>query len=86
MQIKRPYIICLKIDAFLYNIRAICLYFSVNIKLNKLVAKKRSLFLALANLYKFLKNCFPSVKPSIKTLFGIKLVFISIKTASKQGL
>ena len=65
MQIKRLYIIRLKIDAFLYSIRAIYLYFGVNIKLKILVAKKRFLFLALANLCKFLKNCSLSAALSI---------------------
>ncbi len=44
-------------DTFLYSIRAVCLCSSINIKLEILAAEKRSLFPALADLCKFLKNC-----------------------------
>jgi len=65
MQTKRLYIIYPKIDAFLCDIRAVYLYSGINIKLKSLVAKKRLLFLALANLCKFLKHCSLSATPSI---------------------
>jgi len=65
MQAKRLYIIRLKIDAFLYDIRAIYFSSGVTIKLKRLIAEKRPLFLTLANLCKFLKNCYPSAIPSI---------------------
>jgi hypothetical protein len=56
MQIKRLYITRLEIDTFLCDIRAVCLYSSVNIKLEIIIAKKRFPFPTLANLYKFLSN------------------------------
>ena len=62
------------------------MYSGVNIKLKSLIAEKRPLFLALANLYKFLKNYSPSAILSIQTLFKTKLAFISTKIANKQGL
>jgi hypothetical protein len=86
MQIKRPYITRLKINAFSYNIRAIYSYSDVNIKLKNLAIEKRSLFLALVNLYRFLKDYSLSATPSILSLFKIKPVFISTKIILKQGL
>ena len=73
-------------DTFLYSIRVICLYSSINIKLESSVIEKRLLFLILANLCKFSENCSPSVIPSIQILFRIKLVSISTKTTSGRGL
>jgi hypothetical protein len=65
MRAKRPYIIRLKIDAFSYYIRAIYSSSSINIKLKRLVAKKRPLFPTLVNLREFLRNCSLSAAPSI---------------------
>ncbi|TVY89388.1 hypothetical protein LAWI1_G007857 [Lachnellula willkommii] len=47
------------------SIRAVCLYFGVNIKLEILAAKKRSLFPTLVDLCKSLKNCSLSAALSI---------------------
>jgi hypothetical protein len=77
MRIKRLYIICLKIDAFLCGIRAIGLCFSINIKLENLAVKRISLFLALESLCKSLKNYLISATPSMQSLFRVKLAFIS---------
>jgi hypothetical protein len=56
MQTKRLYIILLGMDAFSCSIRAVCLCSGVNIKLEISVAEKRSPFLALADLRRFLRN------------------------------
>lgn len=86
IQAKRLYIIRPEIVAFSYNIRAVYLYSGVNIKLERLVAEKRSLFPALADLRKFSGNCSLSAIISIQTLFGIKPIYISTKTAGGRGL
>jgi hypothetical protein len=77
MRIKRLYITCLKIDAFLCGIRAIGLCSSMNIELENLAVKRISLFLALASLCKSLKNYLISATPSMQSLFRVKLAFIS---------
>jgi hypothetical protein len=74
-------------DAFLYNIRAVCLCSGVNIKLEIIVTKKRSLFPTLANLYRFLNNWSLSAALSMQSLFRVKPVFISrTKIVFKEGL
>ena len=73
-------------DAFSCGIRAVCLCFGVNIKLEISVVEKRSLFPALADLCKFLRNCSPSAAPSIQSLFRVKPVSISTKMASGSSL
>ena len=65
MRIKRLYIICPGIDAFSYNIRAISLCSSVNIKLENSEVEKKSLFLTLVTLHKFLRSYLMSAIPSI---------------------
>jgi hypothetical protein len=86
MRTKRLYIIRPGIDAFLCGIRAVCLYFGINIKLEISVAEKRSLFPTLVDLRKFLRNCSLSTAPSIQSLFKVKLISISTKIASGLGL
>ena len=85
IQSKRLYIIHPRIDAFSFGIIAICLCYSVNIKLENSIVKKRSLFPALADLYKFLENCSLSAALSIQNLFRIKLLSISTKIVPRQG-
>jgi hypothetical protein len=85
IRIKRPYTIRLGMDAFLFGIMAICLCSGVNIGLEKSLVKKRSLFLALADLHKFLGNCSLSAVSSIQSLFRIKLLFMSTKMVPRKG-
>jgi hypothetical protein len=86
MRIKRRYITRPGIEAFPYGIRAVGLYSSINIKLEILVAKKRSLFLALADLYRFLGNWSLIATLSILTLFETKPIFISTRIEDGRGL
>jgi hypothetical protein len=65
MQVKRPYIIHPRIDAFSCDIRAVCTCSGVNIKLESSVTEKRPPFLALADLRKFLGNYSLSAAPSM---------------------
>lgn len=86
MRTKRLYITRLGMDAFSCGTRAVCLCSGVNIKLEISAAEKRSLFPALADLRKFLKNCSLSAAPSIQSLFRVKPVSMSTKMASGLGL
>ena len=83
MRIKGLYIICSRIDAFLYSIRAAYSCSDVNFKLKILIAEKRSLFPTLADLRRFLRNWSLSVIPSILTLFEIKPISMSTKIADR---
>ena len=73
MRTKRLYITRPRMDAFLCDIKAVCLCSGVNIKLEITAAKKRSPFPTLVDLRKFLGNCSLSAAPNMQTLFGTNL-------------
>jgi len=86
IQSKRLYIIRPGMEAFSFGIMAIYLCSSVNIELENSIVEKRSLFLASADLHKFLGNCSLSAASSIQNLFKIKLLSISTKMIPGKGL
>jgi hypothetical protein len=85
MQSKRLYTICLGMDAFSFGIIAICLCSSVNIELENSLVKKRSLFPALADLYKLLRNSLLSAVSSIQSLLKIRPLSMGTKMIPRQG-
>ena len=82
---RRLYTIRPGMDAFSFGIMAICLCSGVNIKLDNLLAKKKSLFPALADLYKLLRNCLLSAASTIQSLLRIRPLSMSTMMIPGQG-
>lgn len=73
-------------DAFSFGIMVICLCSSINIKLDNPLVEKKSLFPALADLHKLLRNCLLSAASTIQSLLRIRPLYMGTKMISGQGL
>jgi hypothetical protein len=73
-------------DAFSYSIRAVCLCPGVNIELENSAVEKRSLFPALANLRKFLRNCsLGACKRGYNNRVSKQYVQLVLRLEAKEG-